>query len=304
MERNNGKKHKEIFRRAFAAAGAFFLLLWLIFPAFPSLSTFAVSAADGAKEKELLLASYTTRFSESNEARAHNIRLACRKIDGYRLGAGGEFSFNAVVGARTKERGFLDAAVILDGEFVPGTGGGVCQVSTTLYNAALLSGMEIIQVRAHSLRVGYVPPSFDAMVSSASDLRFVNPKSTPAVIRARAKEGSITVELYGKKDGYTYRAESVVLREILPPAPIVREGDCDKVLKEEKNGLKSEGYLLVYRRGKRVGGRRIRRDTYAYVQGEIQKKREKKGEEEGTEKIEEENDLIFDGESRKFAQNN
>lgn len=304
MERNNREKYKGIFRRAFAAAGVFFLLLWLIFPALPYLSALVVFAADGASEKELLLASYTTRFSEANEARAHNIRLACEKMDGYRLAAGEEFSFNAVVGARTRERGFLDAAVILDGEFVPGTGGGVCQVSTTLYNAALLAGMEIMEVRAHSLRVGYVPPSFDAMVSSASDLRFVNPKPTPAVIRARAKEGSVTVELYGRKDGYTYRAESVVLREILPPAPIVREGDCDKVLKEERNGLKSEGYLLVYRRGKRVGGRRIRRDTYGYVQGEIQKKREKNDEEEGKEKIGEENELIFDGESRNFVQNN
>lgn len=289
--RNGWKK-----RTLAAIAGVFFILVWIILPLLPENSVLTATAADTDRKRELLLAAYTTRFSESNGARAHNIRLACRKIDGYKILPNGQFSFNAVVGARTKERGFLDAAIIRDGEFVPGTGGGVCQVSTTVYNAALRAGMDITEVRAHSLRVGYVPPSFDAMVSSASDLKFVNPKVTPAVIRARAEAGEITVEIYGKKDGYTYRAESVVLREIAPPAPIVTEGDCDKVLKEAKNGVKSEGYLLIYRRGKRVGGRRIRRDVYAFVRGEIQKKREEKAEDGEAEEEARKNDLIFEGE--------
>lgn len=282
-------------------AGVFFCVLWLIFPPFPAFSAPAQGTESERRKRELLLSSFSTRFSEENEARAHNIRLACKKIDGYRLAAGEEFSFNAAVGPRTRERGFRDAAVILDGEFVPGTGGGVCQASTTLYNAALLAGMDITQVRAHSLLVSYVPPSFDAMVSSSSDLRFANGRATPVAIRARAENGVVVVEFYGRNDGYSYRTESMTIAEIAPPEPIVTEGDRDEVIRVEKKGLKSEGYLLVYRRGKRVGGRRIRRDRYAAVQGEIVKKREEKTEGESGEEQSPENDFIFEEESRKIV---
>lgn len=95
----------------------------------------------------------------------HNIALAAEKINGCILADGEEFSFNGRVGARTESNGFLSAPIILEGDFVEGVGGGVCQASTTVYNAALLAGMEITEQHPHSLRVGYVEPSFDAMVS-------------------------------------------------------------------------------------------------------------------------------------------
>ncbi|MDE5896693.1 MAG: VanW family protein, partial [Clostridia bacterium] len=101
-----------------------------------------------------LLASYTTYFNGENFARSENIRLAASRISGSVIEAGGQFSFNEVVGKRTKENGFRDAAVILDGELVPGVGGGVCQASTTLMNAALRAGMKITESRSHSLSVG------------------------------------------------------------------------------------------------------------------------------------------------------
>ncbi len=281
--------------KAFAGmAAAFFLFLCLIFPfaakTVPPCRA-AAQTADalclsprpaspvGGTKKEVLLSRFTTEFDGSNLTRSHNIRLASRKIDGCVLPAGGAFSFNGRVGERTKARGFQEAPVIFEGEFVRGTGGGVCQVSTTLYNAALLAGMTVTEVHAHSLRVGYVPPSLDAMVSSASDLRFCNPSPAPAVIRMYTEKNSVTAEIYGRKTADEYRTESVVLRRLSPPPAEVVEGEEDCVLKREKEGMKSESYLFVYRRGRRLRCVRIRRDTYAFVQGKVQKKRTETAEE-------------------------
>ena len=280
-------------KRMFAGmAGVFFFFLCLIFPLGPQFVFSAArregacaacaacavvpppQSAFGGTGEEVLLSRFTTRFDGSNAPRSHNIRLAGKLIDGCRLAAGEEFSFNRRVGKRTAARGFKDAAVIFEGEFTTGTGGGVCQVSTTLYNAALLAGMRIGEVHPHSLQVGYVPPSLDAMVSAASDLRFFNPSRAPAVIRMHADGNSITAEIYGRATGYEYRTESAVLRVLPPPPAEEVEGEEDCVLRRGKNGLKSESYLVRYRRGKRVGSVRLRRDTYAWVREKLQKKRE------------------------------
>lgn len=291
-----GFKKKEK-KKAFAGTAVAFLFLFcLIFP-FGGKAAVSVAAetaemagmaervcslsfsplperAFGGKKEEVLLSRFTTKFDGTNLPRSHNIRLAGKLIDGCRLAAGEEFSFNRRVGKRTAARGFQEAPVIFDGKFTKGTGGGVCQVSTTLYNAALLAGMKIEEAHPHSLQVGYVRPSLDAMVSSSSDLRFTNPSGAPAVIRMYADENSITAEIYGRETGYEYRTESAVLR-ILPPPPAEEvEGEEDCVLRREKNGLKSESYLVCYRRGKRLKSVRLRRDTYAWVQGKLQKKRE------------------------------
>ncbi|MBD5637011.1 MAG: VanW family protein [Clostridia bacterium] len=153
------------------------------------------------KERTKLLSSYTTRFDASNESRVHNIRLAAEKIAGTTLLPRAEFSFNQCVGKRTAENGFKESVVIFDGEFVKGVGGGVCQMSTTLFNAALRAGMHVTESRNHSLSVSYVPPSLDAMVSEYSDLKFVNPFDTPVYLNAVVRGGSVTVECYGLPDG-------------------------------------------------------------------------------------------------------
>jgi vancomycin resistance protein YoaR len=247
--------------------GAPFLFYCLFFPALP------ISAnAETEQKKQLLLATFTTSFDASNTARTHNIALACRFLDGTKIDGGKTFSFNQRVGERTKERGFQDAAVIFDGQFTVGCGGGVCQVSTTLYNAALLSGMEITEVHPHSLQVRYVPPSLDAMVSSYSDLAFYNPHATPVAIEAETKNGEVTVKFYGKGDGYTYRTESVILGVIPPPEPTEEEGEEDLILKEGKAGVKSESYRIRLKHGKTAERSRLRRDYYAPVRGIVQKR--------------------------------
>ena len=227
------------------------------------------------RERTKKLSSFTTRFDKSNSDRVHNIRLAARKLAGAVIEPHGEFSFNARVGKRTEENGFKESVIIMDGEFVKGVGGGVCQLSTTLFNAALTAGLEIKESRNHSLSVSYVSPSLDAMVSSYSDLKIVNPHSTPVYLNAYLGEGSVSVECFGLSDGYRYRTESVVLYRLAPPPESVVEGEEDRVLRAAKEGIASESYLLKYdKSGKLISRRLLRRDNYAVVQGIRQVKKQ------------------------------
>ena len=223
------------------------------------------------KERTKLLASFTTKFDGANANRVHNIRLAATKLAGTIVPPHAEFSFNERVGKRTEENGFQESTVIFDGEFVKGVGGGVCQLSTTLFNAALLSGLKITESRNHSLTVSYVRPSLDAMVSEYSDLKFVNPYDTPVYINARVQQGSVSVFFYGLPDGYRYSLESVVLYRLQPPPDEIVEGEEDKILRAAKEGLASESYLLVRdSSGKLISRTLVRRDSYALVRGKRQ----------------------------------
>lgn len=208
------------------------------------------------------LGSFTTYFDGGNINRSSNIRLAAALINGKILKGGESFSFNAAVGARIPSRGFLTAKIIENGEYTEGVGGGVCQVSTTLYNAAILSGMEIEEYHPHSLSVGYVSPSRDAMVSGeACDLKFSNPSKTPVYIRAEAGEGFVTFTLYGLNGGATYSLESVILERIPP-----EEENCEDIAqaREGKEGIKSECYL-VENRGGFIKRKKLRTDFYKSV---------------------------------------
>lgn len=214
---------------------------------------------DEVKSRTSLLASFSTAYDPYNANRSSNIALAASLLNGATVGGGETLSFNATVGARLPERGFLPAKIIENGEYSEGCGGGVCQVSTTLYNAALLSGMAITEYHPHSLPVGYVAPSRDAMVSgSECDLKFKNPSAYPVYIRAEAAGGVVNFKIYGKSDGARYFVESKVVGSL--PAP--EESCSDPLLaKSGKDGILSEGYLVIDRGGyiKRV---RLRSDKY------------------------------------------
>lgn len=219
------------------------------------------------KARTRLLAEFSTSFRTDNAPRAHNIALAARLISGAVIGAGETFSFNTRVGARTKQRGFEEAPVISGGEFVQGVGGGVCQASTTLFGAALRAGLEIAESHPHSLSVGYVSPSQDAMVSSASDLKLKNPYPYPVYLMGNAQDGRVTFRIFGMPDGKKYRVESRVLFTLDPPPEQVVEGEEDKVMRAEKQGMASESYRMVYENGVLIERKLVRRDTYACVQG-------------------------------------
>ena len=213
-------------------------------------------------------AEFTTDFSSSAPSRKHNIRLATRLINGTIINAGEEFSFNKTVGDRTEARGFKTAKIISDGKFVDGVGGGVCQVSSTLYNAALLSGMAITERHGHSLAVSYVEPSFDAMVSkNYCDLKFKNVEKSPVFIAAYADDGRITFTFYGVKQTCEYMRISKIVDTVPPAGDEIYYDSAlpfgQKAVKQNaKNGIVSEGYLVTIVDGKRVKTEKIRRDAY------------------------------------------
>lgn len=218
---------------------------------------------------------FTTYYSTSVDNRKHNVELAVSKLNGFKIEPYAEFSFNQTVGVRTEENGFKTAKIILNGEYTDGVGGGVCQVSTTLYNSALLAGLKITEQHSHSLQVPYVEPSFDAMVNSySSDLKFKNESEHPMFIVAKADGNALSIAIYGKPLLYRYERVSVITGENLP-TQVETEEDASllkgltKEIRKAKNGVKSEGYLIVYNGETRVKNVKIRTDSYKAINAKI-----------------------------------
>ncbi len=159
----------------------------------------AVREAD-ARRVNARLASFTTRFNPGDANRTQNLRLAAKALDGTVVPARGVFSYNDVVGPRSTELGYRVAKIFLKGKILDGVGGGVCQVATTVYNAARDSRMPILERARHSRPVTYAPPGRDATVSFGGvDLKFRNATDAPILIQTRVLGGSLTVSLYGNR---------------------------------------------------------------------------------------------------------
>ncbi len=128
--------------------------------------------------------------------RAVNIILATESLNNYLLLPGEIFSFNTANGPRTAERGYRPAPVIMGNTVVPGLGGGVCQVSTTLYNAVLRAKLEVVERYPHSQPIGYVPPGMDATVADTVDFRFRNSTDRLIMIRSSNWSGSVDISIW------------------------------------------------------------------------------------------------------------
>ncbi|NGQ94837.1 hypothetical protein G3578_06520 [Brevibacillus sp. SYP-B805] len=140
---------------------------------------------------------YVTYFNARNRNRSHNISLAAQAINNWVLLPGEVFSFNKVVGQRTAQKGYRPAPVIVRGELSEGIGGGICQVSSTLFNAVDRAGMHILKRYSHSREVPYVPPGRDATVSwYGPDFVFQNLYPYPVLIRAYARYGQVMVSVH------------------------------------------------------------------------------------------------------------
>lgn len=223
---------------------------------------------------------FYTSYPSSTEERKSNIALACKTLNNTLVDVNGEFSFNKTVGARTEKNGYKTSKIIVGGEFVDGVGGGVCQVSTTLYNAVLLAGLKITECHPHSLPVSYVAPSFDAMVNSGSaDLRFINDTHNPIIIKAFADGSVLRIEIWGEPLRVKYSRQSVVTGEIpIPPEqevldekgeyPNLYQGE-KLVVKHGRAGLTSEGFIIETKNGKVVSVKKIRTDKYGAQRGLI-----------------------------------
>ena len=224
-----------------------------------------------------LLSTFSTSYENSSEGRRKNVELASSKINGVVLKEGEVFSFNFVTGERTLENGYQSSPTIEKGEFVMGVGGGVCQVSTTLYNAVIRAGLQVISVSPHSLPVSYVPPSMDAMVSTATDFRFKNTTPYPITIKSQARGGVLTFKIYGFKmvtdgESFLFRSTSVSVipyeyEEIVDRENKIPEGQDFLILKEGKEGLISRSYKDVYFSGKLIASIKIREDYYKPQKG-------------------------------------
>jgi vancomycin resistance protein YoaR len=140
---------------------------------------------------------YITYFNSNNKSRSNNIELASKALDSHVVFPGETFSFNQVVGNRTIAKGYMRAPIIVRGELSEGVGGGICQVSSTLFNAVDRAGLKIVQRYSHSKRVPYVPSGRDATVSwYGPDFQFRNQYNQPILIRAKRYGGSMMVKLY------------------------------------------------------------------------------------------------------------
>lgn len=152
-----------------------------------------------------LLATFSTKYAASNTNRTTNLRLAANKIDGYVLLPDEIFSYNAVVGERTIAAGYKEAAVYQNGEVVQGLGGGICQISTTLYNAALFSNLEIVELYNHQFVPSYVTAGRDAtVVYGVKDFKFKNSRKHAIKLTCSVSGGVATFNIWGYKEDVEY----------------------------------------------------------------------------------------------------
>ncbi len=226
------------------------------------------------------ISSFTTTFERSVPQRKENIKLSASKIDGTVINGGESFSFNKVVGERTKNNGYKESIVIENGVYTGGVGGGVCQTSTTLYNASIRAGLKIKEVHPHSLTPDYVEASFDAMVSSeGSDLVFENPYLYPIIISAMTNCDKLTIKIYAtdKISGLEILPYSNTVKIITPPQSIEKKDvdfkdvcvPCGEIIqyRNAKQGKISKGYIVYKYNGKIIRIKQIRSDHYIPVQG-------------------------------------
>lgn len=230
---------------------------------------------------------FSTCYSTSKANRKHNIELATKKLNGAVVPAKSQLSFNKIVGPRTIQNGFKSAGIISGGAFVQGVGGGVCQVSTTLYNAWIRAGLDVINAVNHSLPVSYVGPSLDAMVSSKNDLLLFNNTEHDVYIKAHTQNGRIYFTIYGY-----YTPERTVIRnniiKILPcneydilNIPLDwKENETFRILASPRNGLVSCAYKDVYIGNKLIKTEKLRTNTYSPQRGKMVKRTIKEEDEE------------------------
>lgn len=182
-----------------------------------------------AKEKFQRLGTYSTTTT-ANKDRNENVRLAAAALNGKIIQPGEEFSFNLTTGNRTTDKGYRPAGAYVNGVLVEEPGGGVCQVSSTLYNAVVFSGLKTTERHAHSYEPSYVTPGEDAMVSydghSGPDMKFVNNSKTAVGIKTSFSDRKLTISIYGNpilEEGVTLSMKSEKVKELDPPAPTYEE---------------------------------------------------------------------------------
>ncbi|WP_018749961.1 VanW family protein [Paenibacillus sanguinis] len=211
---------------------------------------------------------FSTRLLSSGAGRVHNIDSAARSIDGITLEPNGIFDYEEAIEYAEKTYGFREAPVIFGGKLVPGVGGGICQVSSTLYNAAVRAGLEIIERRNHSLPVSYLPKGQDATFAKGYiNFRFQNTSGQHLLIRAEVKNRVLTVKLFGDMpENVSYTIESKTTKTLPALNKYVANPSLPKgsrqILIPGKQGYVVETYRVKRMNGKLVERTQLSRDTY------------------------------------------
>ncbi|MDE6516260.1 MAG: VanW family protein, partial [Acetatifactor sp.] len=222
-----------------------------------------------------VLGSFTTSFSSSGADRSANVANGCKLIDGTTLYPGQEFSTYEAVAPFTRQNGYYMAGSYLNGKVVDSLGGGICQVSTTLYNAVLRAELEVTERYNHSMIVTYVDPSADAAIaeSSGKDFKFVNNLDTPVYIEGIIEGKKITFNIYGHETRSSDRKvtyESKVLEVINPPGEMLYaeasqpigylvKGDSAHI------GYKAQLWKVVTENGREVERTQVNSSSYKMV---------------------------------------
>ena len=237
---------------------------------------------DDLKKLASRIVLFYTGFGTSSQNRIHNVRFSLSKVNGLRLDPGQVFSFNETVGRRVVERGFRLAPIIMpDRSMQDSPGGGVCQASTMMYNAALRANLEILERRHHSFPVFYVPAGLDAAVLfGALDVRFKNNRETPLFFRTFYEDHKMYVEIYGEafpNDG-EIKVESRIIETIAAPEPKRIRDDAkkhvknpgeEKIYAENRMGIRAQSIMTYYENGVKVWSEVISNDLYRPIQGII-----------------------------------
>lgn len=219
----------------------------------------------GIKRK---ISQFTTDLRVSSAGRVHNVEAAARSMDGLVLPPNEVFDYAAIVEVAESRYGFREAPVILSGRLVPGIGGGICQVSSTLYNAVIRTGLDIVERRNHSLPVSYVPLGQDATYAEGYiNFRFKNTTEHHLLISASVQNGQLTIKLFGDTpQDTTYDIESITT-DILPISnkyvvnTALQPGEQETIL-EGKPGYIVETYQIKKVNGVPTKRTLISRDTY------------------------------------------
>lgn len=215
------------------------------------------------------LATFTTRYDPSNKNRANNVSISADKIDGTIIMPGETFSYNQTVGERTIAAGYKEAGAYSGGRVVQDVGGGICQTSSTLYNAVLLANLEIVDRTNHQFLTSYVEAGKDATVTwGGIDFKFKNSRSYPIKIEASAKNGVCEMSIYGIREETEYEVE--IQSEVLSYLPYTTKYEEDSTLEEGKEvidqsgyeGCTSETYRILKKNGKIISKTLLSKDTY------------------------------------------
>lgn len=221
-----------------------------------------------------ILGSYSTSFKSSGASRTGNVTNGCRLINGITLYPGEEFSTYNTVSPFSEKNGYYMAGSYMNGKVVDSLGGGICQVSTTLYNAVLLAELNVTERHNHSMIVNYVDPSADAAIaeSAGKDFRFVNSTDAPIYIEGYVKDKVITFNIYGKETRSSDRKvsyESKVLEVINPPGDVIIADPGQPIGYVSKDsahiGYKAELWKVVKENGKEISRTQVNSSNYKMV---------------------------------------